>query len=181
MAKEYERWKIGNIGYIIGPQELKWQQIGNTIGNKRQQPKLGLPFGRAPAARQGSSGVVLSGAAPSSCQGKPMADCKESDKLLEHEKDEIRRRLVMAVSSKRPRGEKRETSKTVCAIMLSYFWAFAWCYEPRRLYLRITLLLPAARMVAAALFPWRLILSPRGGLFAAEIRGPFISPRTMAS
>ena len=38
MAKEYKRWKIGNIGYIVGPQELKWQQIGNTIGNNRQHP-----------------------------------------------------------------------------------------------------------------------------------------------
>jgi len=32
----YKRWKIGNIGYIVGRQGLKWQQIGNTIGNKRQ-------------------------------------------------------------------------------------------------------------------------------------------------
>jgi len=32
----YKRWKIGNIGYIVGQQELKWQQIGNTIGNNRQ-------------------------------------------------------------------------------------------------------------------------------------------------
>ena len=33
----YKRWKIGNIGYIVGLQRLKWQQIGNTIGNNRQQ------------------------------------------------------------------------------------------------------------------------------------------------
>ena len=46
MAKEYKRWKIGNIGYIVQPQQLKWQQIGNTIGNKRQQPEPGLPLGR---------------------------------------------------------------------------------------------------------------------------------------
>jgi len=45
MAKVYKRWKIGNIGYIVGLQQLKWQQIGNTIGNKRQQPKLGLSSG----------------------------------------------------------------------------------------------------------------------------------------
>ena len=32
----YKRWKIGNIGYIVGRQGLKWQQIGNTIGNNRQ-------------------------------------------------------------------------------------------------------------------------------------------------
>ena len=32
-GKEYKRWKIGNIGYNVGPQQLKWQQIGNTIGN----------------------------------------------------------------------------------------------------------------------------------------------------
>jgi len=37
MAKVYKRWKIGNIGYIVGQQGLKWQQIGNTIGNNRQQ------------------------------------------------------------------------------------------------------------------------------------------------
>jgi len=42
----YKRWKIGNIGYIVGRQELKWQQIGNTIGNKRQHLKLGLPLGK---------------------------------------------------------------------------------------------------------------------------------------
>jgi len=36
MAKVYKRWKIGNIGYIVGQQGLKWQQIGNTIGNNRQ-------------------------------------------------------------------------------------------------------------------------------------------------
>jgi len=42
----YKRWKIGNIGYIVGLQQLKWQQIGNTIGNNRQQPKLGLPLGK---------------------------------------------------------------------------------------------------------------------------------------
>ena len=36
MAKEHKRWKIGNIGNIVGPQQLKWQQIGNTIGNNRQ-------------------------------------------------------------------------------------------------------------------------------------------------
>jgi len=36
MKKEYKRWKIGNIGYIVGRQQLKWQQIGNTIGNNRQ-------------------------------------------------------------------------------------------------------------------------------------------------
>ena len=34
----YKRWKIGNIGYNVQPQQLKWQQIGNTIGNNRQQP-----------------------------------------------------------------------------------------------------------------------------------------------
>jgi len=36
MVNEYKRWKIGNIGYIVGHQGLKWQQIGNTIGNNRQ-------------------------------------------------------------------------------------------------------------------------------------------------
>jgi len=36
----YKRWKIGNIGYIVEPQELKWQQIGNTIGNNRQHEQL---------------------------------------------------------------------------------------------------------------------------------------------
>ena len=41
MAKEYKRWKIGNIGYIVGRQGLKWQQIGNTIGNNRQQSDAG--------------------------------------------------------------------------------------------------------------------------------------------
>jgi len=35
-GKVYKRWKIGNIGYNVGQQGLKWQQIGNTIGNKRQ-------------------------------------------------------------------------------------------------------------------------------------------------
>jgi len=35
-GKVYKRWKIGNIGYNVGPQRLKWQQIGNTIGNNRQ-------------------------------------------------------------------------------------------------------------------------------------------------
>jgi len=33
----YKRWKIGNIGYIVGRQGLKWQQIGNTIGNNPLQ------------------------------------------------------------------------------------------------------------------------------------------------
>jgi len=37
MVNVYKRWKIGNIGYIVGQQRLKWQQIGNTIGNNRQQ------------------------------------------------------------------------------------------------------------------------------------------------
>ena len=53
MIKVYKRWKIGNIGYIVGRQGLKWQQIGNTIGNNRQQPKLGLPLetGSTPEVR----------------------------------------------------------------------------------------------------------------------------------
>ena len=46
MVNVYKRWKIGNIGYIVGRQGLKRQQIGNTIGNKRQQPRLGLPLGK---------------------------------------------------------------------------------------------------------------------------------------
>ena len=41
MAKVYKRWKIGNIGYIVQHQQLKWQQIGNTIGNNRQQSEAG--------------------------------------------------------------------------------------------------------------------------------------------
>jgi len=43
MVNVYKRWKIGNIGYIVGRQELKWQQIGNTIGNKRQQTATAEP------------------------------------------------------------------------------------------------------------------------------------------
>ena len=46
MINVYKRWKIGNIGYIVGHQQLKWQHFGNTIGNNRQQPKLGLPLGK---------------------------------------------------------------------------------------------------------------------------------------
>jgi len=45
MVKEYKRWKIGNIGYNIQPQQLKWQQIGNTIGNNRQQSDAGRAMG----------------------------------------------------------------------------------------------------------------------------------------
>ena len=41
MAKVHKRWKIGNIGYNVGRQGLKWQQIGNTIGNNRQQSDAG--------------------------------------------------------------------------------------------------------------------------------------------
>jgi len=61
VVKVYKHWKIGNIGYIVELQLLKRQQIGNTIGNNRQQsataePKLGLPLGEirigAPLADQ---------------------------------------------------------------------------------------------------------------------------------
>jgi len=55
MEKEYKRWKIGNIGYIVGRQGLKWQQIGNTIGNNRQQPS------RAEARPANRSSVCLWG------------------------------------------------------------------------------------------------------------------------
>ena len=53
----YKRWKIGNIGYIVELQELKWQQIGNTIGNNRQQSDAGRAIeGR----RVGATGWIWS-------------------------------------------------------------------------------------------------------------------------
>jgi len=52
-ANVYKRWKIGNIGYIVERQELKWQQIGNTIGNNRQQPSRGSACHRSSACHWG--------------------------------------------------------------------------------------------------------------------------------
>jgi len=50
----YKRWKIGNIGYIVGLQELKWQQIGNTIGNNRQQSSRSSACHRNSACHRGN-------------------------------------------------------------------------------------------------------------------------------
>jgi len=55
MIKVYKRWKIGNIGYIVGRQQLKWQQIGNMIGNKRQQTAT---VGRSSACHWGKGGEI---------------------------------------------------------------------------------------------------------------------------
>ena len=57
MVNVYKRWKIGNIGYIVGRQGLKWQQIGNTIGNNRQHPNsearpaIGVKWAKLPTLK----------------------------------------------------------------------------------------------------------------------------------
>ena len=61
MAKEYKRWKIGNIGYIVGRQGLKWQQIGNTIGNNRQQSDAGRAIGELARLDLIGSGTIGDG------------------------------------------------------------------------------------------------------------------------
>jgi hypothetical protein len=37
--KTYESWKSGNIGYIVGNQQLKWQHFWQQGSNNWQQPR----------------------------------------------------------------------------------------------------------------------------------------------